>query len=83
MKKAHRNTFCHVFNPLHVYCRLRDLGLCKKKAVRAARMYEAALKAGKGFMGRVARELRREGRIPLGFALIFMILLLSYLGSRP
>jgi len=30
----------HIFNPLHVFCRLRSFGLSKPKAKRAARWYE-------------------------------------------
>jgi len=83
MKKSHRNAFCHVLNPLHMYCRLRDLGFCKKKAARGARMYEAALKAGKGLVARITGKPWRESRIPLALAIIFSVLLLSWLGSQP
>lgn len=30
----------HYLNPLHVYCRLRDLGLSKGTAVTLCRIYE-------------------------------------------
>jgi hypothetical protein len=35
-----RNRFCHRFNPLHVYCRLRDCGLPVKAAKALGRFYE-------------------------------------------
>lgn len=35
-----RNAFHHVFNPLHVYCRLKDMGLPKPMARRMSRVYE-------------------------------------------
>lgn len=34
-----RNVLQHVFNPVHVYCRLRDLGLGKCKARRMTLFY--------------------------------------------
>lgn len=30
----------HVFNPLHVFCRLRDVGVCGPMAMRVCRVYE-------------------------------------------
>jgi hypothetical protein len=33
----------HVFNPLHIYCRLRDLGLVNGHARRVVRLYEKAV----------------------------------------
>lgn len=30
----------HVFNPLHVYCRLCEVGLGQPAALRVCRMYE-------------------------------------------
>jgi hypothetical protein len=30
----------HYLNPLHLYCRLRDLGLCKGRAAFICRIYE-------------------------------------------
>ena len=35
-----RNAFQHVFNPLHVYCRLKDMGLSAPVAQRMCRAYE-------------------------------------------
>jgi len=49
MKGKNKMWFCHVLNPLHVYCRLRDLGLEKRDAIWCARHYERALKWIKGF----------------------------------
>lgn len=37
---ALRDRLCHTLNPLHVYCRLRDIGLSRRAASRIARMYE-------------------------------------------
>jgi len=34
----------HYMNPLHVYCRLRDLGFSKETAVFLGRVYEKFLK---------------------------------------
>jgi len=33
----------HYFNPLHVFCRLRRLGLSKKTSLRLVRFYERYL----------------------------------------
>jgi hypothetical protein len=33
----------HYLNPLHVYCRLRDLGLAKSPAAFLCRIYERAI----------------------------------------
>jgi len=30
----------HYLNPLHIYCRLRDLGMCKGRAVFVCKVYE-------------------------------------------
>jgi len=35
-----RNACRHVLNPLHVYCRLKDLGLPSSVAHRMCRVYE-------------------------------------------
>jgi len=35
-----RRDFRHYFNPLHVYCRLRDIGLGSTGARRLCRAYE-------------------------------------------
>jgi hypothetical protein len=35
-----RNAFHHVFNPLHVYCRLMDMGVSGTVAQRVSRVYE-------------------------------------------
>ena len=37
---AIRQTLRHYFNPLHVFCRLRRLGLSKKASLRIVRIYE-------------------------------------------
>jgi len=36
-------TLKHYLNPLHVYCRLRDLGLAKGVAIFLCRFYERTL----------------------------------------
>ena len=33
----------HYLNPLHIYCRLRDLGLAKSPAAFLCRIYERAI----------------------------------------
>lgn len=33
----------HILNPLHVYCRLCDCGVEKRRALRIARRYEGAV----------------------------------------
>ena len=33
-------TLQHYLNPLHIYCRLRDLGLAEKLAVFLCQLYE-------------------------------------------
>lgn len=38
-----RNAIQHVFNPLHVYCRLKDFGLPGPVAKRVCRAYERFL----------------------------------------
>lgn len=35
-----RNTFQHLLNPLHVYCRLRDMGVKAASARRVTGRYE-------------------------------------------
>jgi hypothetical protein len=40
---AIRQTLRHYFNPLHVFCRLRRLGLSKQTSLRLARIYERYL----------------------------------------
>jgi hypothetical protein len=34
------STLKHYLNPLHIYCRLRDIGLAKGQAVVICRFYE-------------------------------------------
>jgi len=36
-------TFKHILNPLHIYCRLRDIGLTKGAAGFICRFYERAI----------------------------------------
>jgi hypothetical protein len=36
-------TIKHYMNPLHIYCRLRDLGLAKGPACFLCRIYERAI----------------------------------------
>jgi len=38
-----RQTLRHVLNPLHVFCRLRALGLSKRASLRLAHVYERYL----------------------------------------
>jgi hypothetical protein len=33
----------HYMNPVHIYCRLRDLGLAKRPAIFLCRIYERAI----------------------------------------
>ena len=33
----------HYLNPLHIYCRLRDMGIAKKIALRLCRLYERVI----------------------------------------
>jgi hypothetical protein len=33
----------HYLNPLHIYCRLRDLGMAKGPAIFLCRIYEFAI----------------------------------------
>lgn len=35
-----RNVFQHMFNPLHVYCRLKDFGVSAPVAHKMCRAYE-------------------------------------------
>lgn len=37
---AIRDALRHYFNPLHIFCRLRRLGLGKETSLRLARFYE-------------------------------------------
>ena len=37
----------HIFNPLHVYCRLRGLGISQKPARRWSQVYERVYRAFK------------------------------------
>jgi hypothetical protein len=37
------NAIKHYFNPLHIYCRLRDMGLPKVEAIFVCRLYEGFL----------------------------------------
>lgn len=46
-----KRELCHWINALHVYCRLRDLGLSKRWALWLVRRYEGAIKALKGEEG--------------------------------
>ncbi|MFZ5426859.1 MAG: hypothetical protein ACOZEN_07780 [Thermodesulfobacteriota bacterium] len=39
MIRVLRNYLQHRLNPVHVYCRLRDIGLCKSKARRMTTFY--------------------------------------------
>jgi len=34
------NAIQHYLNPLHVYCRLRDAGIAKEKAIHICCLYE-------------------------------------------
>jgi len=36
-------TLQHYLNPLHVYCRLKDLGLAERPAIFLCRLYERAV----------------------------------------
>ena len=33
----------HYFNPLHIYCRLRDMGIAKGRAISVCRIYERSI----------------------------------------
>ena len=33
----------HYFNPLHIYCRLRDMGIAKQSAMSLCRIYERSI----------------------------------------
>jgi hypothetical protein len=33
----------HYFNPLHVYCRLRDIGIPRGVAIRLCKVYERTI----------------------------------------
>ena len=35
--------FEHIYNPMHFYSRLRDLGIEKREAIRWARIYESGI----------------------------------------
>jgi hypothetical protein len=41
--KAVEKTLQHYLNPLHVYCRLRDMGFPKAVAISLCRFYERAV----------------------------------------
>ncbi len=41
-----RQTLRHYLNPLHVFCRLRRMGVSKRAALRLARLYERYLFVG-------------------------------------
>ncbi len=43
MKTCFRDKVEHIFNPLHVYCRLKECGISGKKALKCARIYEVCL----------------------------------------
>jgi len=34
------SAFQHYMNPIHIYCRLRDLGVSKELAISLCRVYE-------------------------------------------
>ncbi len=38
-----RRVFQHILNPLHVYCRLKDVGVSAPMAQRVCRVYERFL----------------------------------------
>jgi len=55
------NAFQHYLNPLHVYCRLRDVGVPKSAAILACKFYERAVfNHFQGF-----RKMGRSGMRPL------------------
>jgi hypothetical protein len=33
----------HYFNPLHIYCRLRDMGIAKGRVISVCRIYERSI----------------------------------------
>jgi len=33
----------HVLNPLHIFCRLRDLGINPKKSIKIAKIYDKTI----------------------------------------
>lgn len=37
---AMSNTLRHYFNPLHIYCRLRDIGISKSLSLSIIKWYE-------------------------------------------
>lgn len=43
-----RSKFRHYFNPLHVYCRLCELGIPKKTAINLGKIYEKYFYNGNG-----------------------------------
>jgi len=54
-----RKTLQHSLNPLHIYCRLRNLGFPKSVAISIARFYERAIFTFfSGTLYRYSRELR-------------------------
>lgn len=44
----------HYMNPLHIYCRLRDIGISRNAAIFVCRIYERAIFK---YFARVEREL--------------------------
>ncbi|OEU69436.1 MAG: hypothetical protein BA863_13180 [Desulfovibrio sp. S3730MH75] len=43
MKVGIKEYMEHVFNPLHIYCRLMDCGISSTKAKKIARVYELCI----------------------------------------
>ena len=41
--KAFRHLCQHIFNPLHVFCRLRQVGMHPAAAMNVCRVYERSL----------------------------------------
>lgn len=37
------DSFYHCLNPLHIFCRLVDIGISRKYALKIARIYEALI----------------------------------------
>lgn len=46
----------HYMNPLHIYCRLKDLGVPKKMAIFLCRIYESCI-YGRFFRNSLNRDL--------------------------
>lgn len=53
-----RETILHFMNPLHIYCRLRNLGVPKAKARRICETYEFSL--FNHFTGKRRKKSMRE-----------------------